>query len=202
LYGGRGIKVCEAWQKYETFRDWARANGYKDNLTIDRIDFNGNYEPNNCRWITIEEQNTNTRQNVFVEIKGEVKTLTEWGRAYGLPSSTIFTRYRDGLRGQDLIAPKKVSFTGHRHTEETKARIRAKVKGEKSPSYGKHPSKETRLKMSIAKRGCMPHNKRHFTEEETQKIKEMALNGLSIYRIHKELGTDRRAIKRVLNDER
>jgi hypothetical protein len=54
-YGGRGIRVCAEWHDFATFRDWALSHGYKDGLTIDRIDSNGNYEPDNCRWITLSE---------------------------------------------------------------------------------------------------------------------------------------------------
>lgn len=61
-YGGRGIKVCDEWSKdYIPFRDWAKANGYKDYLTLDRINNDGNYEPSNCRWATYKEQNNNSR---------------------------------------------------------------------------------------------------------------------------------------------
>ena len=60
IYGGKGVKVCPEWlQSFENFRDWAMANGYTDNLTIDRIDGNGNYEPSNCRWTSYSEQNKN-----------------------------------------------------------------------------------------------------------------------------------------------
>ena len=61
FYGLRGIRVCDAWQNYLTFRTWALANGYAEGLTIDRIDPDGNYEADNCRWITIQEQQKNRR---------------------------------------------------------------------------------------------------------------------------------------------
>lgn len=63
-YGGRGIKICDEWMEYKNFYIWAMTNGYKDNLTIERIDVNGNYEPNNCTWITIQEQQKNKRNTI------------------------------------------------------------------------------------------------------------------------------------------
>lgn len=68
-YGGRGIKVCDEWQTYEPFRDWAKANGYQENLTIDRINNDGNYEPSNCRWVDYTEQSRN--RTVWGEISYE-----------------------------------------------------------------------------------------------------------------------------------
>ncbi len=71
-YGGRGIIMCDEWKdSYENFSKWAIDNGYKDNLTIDRIDCDGNYEPSNCRWITQKEQTRNTRRNTFVYLEGK-----------------------------------------------------------------------------------------------------------------------------------
>lgn len=89
-YGARGITVCKEWRNsFETFRDWALANGYTDNLSIDRIDVNGNYEPSNCRWATVLEQACNKRNNHFLTIDGERLTLSQWQRKYGIKSSTM-----------------------------------------------------------------------------------------------------------------
>ena len=83
-YGERGIKICEEWKNsFEIFYNWAISNGYKEDLTIDRINNNGNYCPENCRWITMKEQNRNKRNNLIIELDGEAKTLAEWGEMYG-----------------------------------------------------------------------------------------------------------------------
>src|SRR5699024_6277604 len=77
-YGGRGITICEKWVKdYSNFYKWATSNGYRDNLTIDRIDVNGNYTPSNCRWVGWEEQSTNKRNTIRVRVNGEELTIQE-----------------------------------------------------------------------------------------------------------------------------
>lgn len=78
-YGGRGIKVCDDWKTFESFKDWALANGYSNVLTLDRIDVNGNYEPSNCRWANNRVQNLNKRNTVRLTFNGITKTLVEWG---------------------------------------------------------------------------------------------------------------------------
>lgn len=95
-YGGRGIRVCAEWLSYEPFRDWAMSNGYRDELTLDRIDFNGNYEPNNCRWATHIEQSNNRRSNVFLEYNGEKHTIADWARLAGIPYGTFHSKFRRG----------------------------------------------------------------------------------------------------------
>lgn len=78
-YGGRGIKICDEWlHSFESFYEWSLKNGYQDGLTIDRIDVNGNYEPNNCRWATWDVQCNNRTNNVYIEYNGEIKTLKQW----------------------------------------------------------------------------------------------------------------------------
>lgn len=92
-YGGRGITVCDEWlHNFQAFYSWAMANGYKDDLTIDRIDVNGNYEPSNCRWITKYQQASNTRRNHLITYKGKTQTLTQWAREYDIPDTTLYGR--------------------------------------------------------------------------------------------------------------
>lgn len=93
-YGGRGISVCSEWEVFENFYKWSMENGYRDDLTIDRIDVNGNYEPSNCRWITYKEQANNTRTNKYIEYNGEEKTISEWADYAGIPYKTFYYRYK------------------------------------------------------------------------------------------------------------
>lgn len=91
-YGGRGITVCKDWLKFENFYNWAMENGYDDNLTIDRIDNDGNYEPDNCRWISFREQTRNKSINRKITYKGKTKCLIEWAEYFGINPSTIRMR--------------------------------------------------------------------------------------------------------------
>ncbi len=77
-YGGRGITVCAEWRDYTTFRDWALANGYRDDMQIDRIDNNGGYAPSNCRWVTARVNCNNRRISIILTAWGETKSLSEW----------------------------------------------------------------------------------------------------------------------------
>lgn len=94
-YGGRGITVCEEWRNsFTVFYEWAMANGYSDGLTIDRIDTNGNYEPNNCRWVNAIEQANNKRNNELLEYNGEIHTIAEWARLKNMSYSTLYERIK------------------------------------------------------------------------------------------------------------
>lgn len=92
-YGGRGITVCDEWKEsFESFRDWALHNGYRDDLSLDRCDVNGNYCPDNCRWITMAAQANNTRRSLYLEFNGEKKTVKEWALELGLNYNTLHSR--------------------------------------------------------------------------------------------------------------
>lgn len=96
-YGGRGITICDEWRdSFESFRDWALANGYADNLYIDRISSDGNYEPSNCRWVTMREQQNNKRNNKLIEFKGVVLTQSEWCDVLEIPFHVMHNRFRRG----------------------------------------------------------------------------------------------------------
>ena len=91
-YGERGITVCNEWiSDFATFYKWAENNGYKKGLTIDRIDTNGNYCPENCRWIPFQKQFQNRRNTKWIEINGRVQSLAEWCREYNLNYGRIKT---------------------------------------------------------------------------------------------------------------
>lgn len=105
-YGGRGIKVCMDWRNdFMNFYNWAISNGYDENLTIDRIDVNGDYKPTNCRWISRAEQTRNERSNIRITIKGETKLLTEWARAFNIDRRTISKRIQLGWKSEELLMP-------------------------------------------------------------------------------------------------
>lgn len=95
-YGGRGIKVCEEWSDYEAFRDWALNNGYSDDLSVDRIDVDGDYEPSNCRWADNKTQSNNKRDSRKITYNGETHTIAEWSRITGISWVVIDYRIKSG----------------------------------------------------------------------------------------------------------
>lgn len=92
-YGARGIEICDEWlSDYASFRNWALNNGYNENLSIDRIDVNGNYCPDNCRWATASQQQNNRRTCKYYDYNGEKHTIAEISRMTGIKSGSIYNR--------------------------------------------------------------------------------------------------------------
>lgn len=154
-YGGRGITVCSEWnESSELFGEWALSNGYAKGLTIDRIDNNGNYSPDNCKWSTKGEQGRNQRSNVFVTINGITKILPDWAAEWNLNPNTVVIRYRNGDRGDRLSRPVATLV----HSTETKAKMSASAKirlstPSNNPAYKDIPKEQ--LKATYLEKGTV-----------------------------------------------
>ena len=117
-YGGRGIKMCDEWKNsFIAFYKWSCDNGYSDNLSIDRIDNNGNYCPENCRWADNYTQANNKRNNRVFEYKGKCLTLSEWCKILNIPYKRTYYRINSGWSFEDAIVNKK--FVNDHNKEKT-----------------------------------------------------------------------------------
>lgn len=106
-YGGRGVSVCEEWKDFQNFKSWALSNGYEHGLEIDRMNVNGDYCPENCRWVTRLINANNKRNNRVVEYNGEKKTLAEWARYYGVNYKLLHKHVSAGYSFTDAINKQK-----------------------------------------------------------------------------------------------
>lgn len=102
-YGAKGINVCDDWKTFPHFYEWAKSNGYSDNLTLDRIDSSLGYTPENCRWISLSEQQQNRSDNVQITIGGVTKCLCEWARFYGISYATARSHHESGKSWEDAF---------------------------------------------------------------------------------------------------
>lgn len=106
-YGGRGIRVCDAWLDVGAFITWAEASGYKQGLTIERKDVNGHYEPGNCEWIENRRQARNTRKVLRADVGGQRRVVADLAQDSGIPLTTVKGRLRRGWSVDDAttVAP-------------------------------------------------------------------------------------------------
>lgn len=112
-YGGRGIFVCDEWSEFENFMDWALAHGYSDDLTIDRINNDLGYFPENCRWADRVTQQNNRRNSHYYTYAGKTHTVTEWSRLLGISYSTLWYRIdRGDLHDFEDYFSKEGTFNG------------------------------------------------------------------------------------------
>lgn len=103
-YGGRGIKMCDEWlNNYQLFEDWCLSNGFQEGLAIDRIDNDGNYSPDNCRFVTLKENNQKRNTTRWYTINGETKNLQQWCDHYGIKRGTVYTRLEHGWSIEDAL---------------------------------------------------------------------------------------------------
>lgn len=109
-YGLRGIKVCPSWLTFKPFLSWATKKGYKQGLTIDRINGNGNYSPKNCRLVTQKEQCNNTSYNVFITHNGKKQTMAQWAKETGISFTGIRLRLLKGLSPAQILKPTRKSL--------------------------------------------------------------------------------------------
>jgi hypothetical protein len=119
-YGGKGIKVCESWDDYLQFKSWALLNGYKDGLSIDRIDNSKDYSPDNCRWATLTEQANNKTNNCLITYCGETKTIHQWAGIYNIKANTILMRLKRGWSVERALTEK--AFIGKNQTFKRRSR--------------------------------------------------------------------------------
>lgn len=113
-YGGKGVSICPEWHKsFMLFQKWAMNNGYNDNLTIERIDNDKGYSPDNCRWIEQQEQKNNTSRNIFLTFNGETNSIARWAKKLKIGYSTIYARLKRGWTvEQALTQPIKKQTKG------------------------------------------------------------------------------------------
>ena len=103
-YGAKGITVCNEWnESFEPFYNWSIQNGYTDELTLDRIDPYGNYEPTNCRWVSMIQQQRNRGNNIRIEHNGEIHTISEWCELMNFSYACAKSRYFRLLKTQDVV---------------------------------------------------------------------------------------------------
>lgn len=191
-YGGRGITVCDEWlNNSQAFVDWALSHGYADDLTIDRIDNNGNYEPDNCRWATQEEQQHNKSSNVFLTYKGKTQDIKQWADDLGVYYVTLWTRYKNGWDTKRIIEEPIHEECRNRYPDIVCG------EGEKRDLIVKeHHRREAGIRTEEQRR---EDDKKHVMEKVEIIRKELLNNPtISIRKIAKNTGIPRSTVQRLI----
>lgn len=126
-YGGRGITICDEWAEYPAFKDWSLANGYEDGKSIDRIDVNGGYSPENCRWTGAREQARNRRNTRYVRVNGLTVRLQDLNEAMGVSHPVMLRKLRDGRPFEKAAGQLIMLMRGHWDGEEIITPLSLKV---------------------------------------------------------------------------
>ena len=151
-YGGRGITVCEEWQTPHSWKGgrafikWALENGYADNLTIDRIDCNKGYSPENCRWVSMEVQQNNKRNNRLITYKGKTQTIAQWSRDLEIPFKTIQYRLDKQMPVEKILSKKSLVYERYKDPEQRR------LASERVKAFMADPVKKAEWQKSLAKR--------------------------------------------------
>ena len=109
-YGGRGITICNEWLDFKNFEIWAKSNGYKEDLTIERINVNEGYNPENCKWITSKEQARNKTNTVYILYKNKLIPLQEIAEIEKINNKTLSSRYYRFIKRNPNINKENISF--------------------------------------------------------------------------------------------
>ena len=187
-YGGKGIKVYEEWKDNpELFVDWAIDNGYEEGLSIDRIDGNGNYEPNNCRWVDMKSQNNNRSNNSYIIIDGMKLTYSQCEEYTSISQKLISNRVRRGKKGKDILCNKIengkfISYNGMRMNisqwGEYTGLGREVIKKRLSSNWSIQDTLTTPLKATEEKRAKISKddvvNIRYYHSENRYNVKELS----------------------------
>ena len=113
-YGMDGVKICEEWEDFASFRKWATENGYKSGLTIDRADSKGPYSPENCRWVTIQEQQKNKRNVLKFLYLGDLYTVDTFCDKFGISKAMFYDRKHKGWSLDQIATTPKIPAGGYR----------------------------------------------------------------------------------------
>jgi len=141
-YGARGITVCKAWlDSYDAFRAWAVSSGYRKGLTLDRVDSNGNYTPENCRWIPKGAQQANVRSAILLTLEGETHSLYTWARIVNLPADILRSRHYLGWTAEQVLRTPKLTNGNYRPGVQHKPRGRAAAKAKRLAQMPSEDSK-------------------------------------------------------------